>query len=71
MIGELKRIRQDVKSKTIYERKLRVAMDWTLDLFFTRDIVLLKTFMKKTSGEIPLDTSGSNQVKNEATISDS
>jgi NADH dehydrogenase len=29
------------------ERKVRVAMDWTLDLFFRRDIVLLKVFMKK------------------------
>ncbi len=26
------------------ERKVRVAMDWTLDLFFRRDIVLLKGF---------------------------
>jgi NADH dehydrogenase len=26
------------------ERKLRVAMDWTLDLFFRRDTVLLKVF---------------------------
>lgn len=30
------------------ERKLRVAMDWTLDLFFRRDIVLLKVFTNKT-----------------------
>ncbi|MGH9711836.1 MAG: hypothetical protein ACRD5M_00850 [Candidatus Acidiferrales bacterium] len=29
------------------ERKVRVAMDWTLDLFFRRDIVLLKVFMNK------------------------
>ena len=36
------------------ERKLRVAMDWTLDLFFRRDIVLLKVFMKKTDRIIPL-----------------
>lgn len=36
------------------ERKLRVAMDWTLDLFFRRDIVLLKVFMKKTNRRIPL-----------------
>ena len=44
------------------ERKLRVAMDWTLDLFFPRDIVLLKVFMKKTPGEIPTDSS-ENLVK--------
>jgi NADH:quinone reductase (non-electrogenic) len=36
------------------ERKLRVAMDWTLDLFFRRDIVLLKVFVKKTDRKIPL-----------------
>jgi len=36
------------------ERKLRVAMDWTLDLFFRRDIVLLKVFMNKTNRKIPL-----------------
>ncbi|MBI3697693.1 MAG: NAD(P)/FAD-dependent oxidoreductase [Acidobacteria bacterium] len=29
------------------ERKVRVAMDWTLDLFFPRDIVLLKSFHRK------------------------
>jgi NADH:quinone reductase (non-electrogenic) len=38
------------------ERKVRVAMDWTLDLFFHRDIVLLKIFMKKTPGEMPVET---------------
>ncbi|MCH7676134.1 NAD(P)/FAD-dependent oxidoreductase [candidate division KSB1 bacterium] len=43
------------------ERKLRVAVDWTLDLFFPRDIVLLKVFMKKTPGEIPMDSSGMGQ----------
>ena len=37
------------------ERKLRVAMDWTLDLFFPRDIVLLEVFMKKNPSEIPMD----------------
>lgn len=39
------------------ERKLRVAMDWTLDLFFHRDIVLLKVFMKKVPGEMSVNTS--------------
>ncbi len=28
------------------ERKVRVALDWTLDLFFPRDIVHLRAFMK-------------------------
>lgn len=35
------------------ERKVRVALDWTLDLFFERDIVLLKVFMKKSRSEVP------------------
>jgi len=38
------------------ERKVRVAMDWTLDLFFRRDIALLKVFMKKVPSEMPMDT---------------
>ena len=29
------------------ERKIRVAIDWTLDLFLPRDIVLLKTLLKR------------------------
>ncbi len=36
------------------ERKLRVAMDWTLDLFFRRDIVILRVFMNKTNRKTPL-----------------
>ena len=37
------------------ERKVRVAMDWTLDLFFQRDIVLLRVFMKRLPSEMPMD----------------
>jgi len=33
------------------ERKARVALDWTLDLLFPRDIVLLKIFKKPAPGE--------------------
>ena len=33
------------------ERKVRVAIDWTLDLFFPRDIVLLKVFKRKVASE--------------------
>ncbi len=33
------------------ERKIRVALDWTLDLFFPRDIVLLKTMLKNNKKE--------------------
>lgn len=32
------------------ERKLRVVIDWTLDLFFHRDIVLLQSLLDKTPG---------------------
>jgi NADH dehydrogenase len=37
------------------ERKVRVALDWTLDLFFPRDIALLKLFMRPEIGrsEVP------------------
>lgn len=42
------------------ERKLRVAMDWTLDLFFHRDIVLLKVFLNQPDGKMP-------QIVSEAT----
>ena len=38
------------------ERKVRVALDWTLDLFFQRDLVRLKVFVKKPPTEVPLDT---------------
>ena len=38
------------------DRKLRVAMDWTLDLFFSPDIVLLKLFMRQAGSEVPIDT---------------
>jgi hypothetical protein len=31
------------------ERKVRVALDWTLDLFFPRDITLLKVLLKTTA----------------------
>jgi len=32
-----------------FERKVRVALDWTLDLFFPRDITLLKVLLKTTA----------------------
>jgi NADH dehydrogenase len=35
------------------DRKIRVAFDWTLDLFFPRDIVQLKVFVKPTNTEQP------------------
>lgn len=34
------------------ERKVRVALDWTLDLFFPRDIVLLKFFRRQISADL-------------------
>ncbi len=37
-----------------FERKVRVALDWTLDLVFPRDIVLLKMLMKESVvAEVP------------------
>lgn len=41
--------------------KLRVAIDWTLDLFFQRDILLLKPFMKKNFSENTLETIAEEQ----------
>jgi NADH:quinone reductase (non-electrogenic) len=35
------------------ERKVRVALDWTLDLFFPRDIVLLKFFRRQAARDVP------------------
>ena len=37
------------------ERKVRVAGDWTLDLFFPRDVVLLKLFITSPDHEVALD----------------
>jgi hypothetical protein len=34
------------------ERKVRVALDWTLDLFFPRDIVLLKLLMRPSAADL-------------------
>jgi NADH dehydrogenase len=31
-----------------FEKKLRVALDWTLDLFFTKDLVQFETFRART-----------------------
>ncbi len=44
------------------ERKVRVAMDWTLDLFFRRDIALLKVFMKKVPSEMPMDAAATRRA---------
>ena len=38
------------------ERKVRVALDWTLDLFFPRDVVLLRLFTKSVASKLPLDS---------------
>ncbi|MBI3402137.1 MAG: NAD(P)/FAD-dependent oxidoreductase [Acidobacteria bacterium] len=37
------------------ERKVRVAGDWTLDLFFPRDVVLLKLFTTSATAETALE----------------
>jgi NADH dehydrogenase len=36
-----------------FERKLRVAIDWTLDLFFPRDIVYLRPLHAAHRAEAP------------------
>jgi NADH:quinone reductase (non-electrogenic) len=41
-----------------FEKKLRVALDWTLDLFFSKDLVQFMTFHAPTisraePGEVP------------------
>ncbi|MGB7292813.1 MAG: NAD(P)/FAD-dependent oxidoreductase, partial [Thermodesulfobacteriota bacterium] len=43
------------------DRKIRVAIDWTLNLFFQRDIVQLKVFMKPA----PLEKSSSSEEYNQ------
>ena len=45
------------------ERKIRVAMDWTLDLFFPRDIVLLRVF-----GNKPQETIAAAKARREAPV---
>ena len=37
------------------ERKVRVAGDWTLDLFFPRDVVLLKIFTTNATADTAVD----------------
>ena len=39
-----------------FDRKVRVAVDWTLDLIFPRDIVLLKILIRQSAGGKPIDT---------------
>jgi hypothetical protein len=36
------------------ERKVRVALDWTLDLFFPRDTVLLKVFKRPVGNALAI-----------------
>ena len=40
------------------ERKVRVVLDWTLDLFFPRDIALLKLFMRPETGKSEVPSPG-------------
>ena len=44
------------------ERKLRVVIDWTLDLFFHRDIVLLQSLLDKTPGAPDMSNGDNRQV---------
>jgi NADH dehydrogenase len=35
-----------------FEKKLRVALDWTLDLLFTKDLVQFQTFRAPTISHV-------------------
>lgn len=43
------------------ERKVRVAIDWTLDLFFPRDIVLLKLIKNQSNRPMPITATQADQ----------
>jgi NADH dehydrogenase len=49
-----------------WQKKVRVALDWTLDLFFSKDIVQLPTLQRATMSEadlgLPTATIGKNAV---------
>jgi NADH dehydrogenase len=49
-----------------FEKKLRVALDWTLDLLFTKDLVQFQTFRAPSvshSNEIELESTSLDNVK--------
>jgi NADH:ubiquinone reductase (H+-translocating) len=50
------------------ERKVRVAGDWTLDLFFPRDVVLLKMFTSHPSREVSVGTDSQATIMVEPTL---
>jgi NADH:ubiquinone reductase (H+-translocating) len=47
-----------------FEKKLRVALDWTLDLLFSKDIVQFMTFRAPTISHAEDDDRSPNQVRN-------
>jgi NADH dehydrogenase len=58
-----------------FERKLRVAIDWTLDLFFARDIVYLRPLhsargQTAVSSPISLDSGSACSVPGDAAVCD-
>jgi NADH dehydrogenase len=53
-----------------FEKKVRVALDWTLDLLFSKDLVQFvtlraPTMSKPDNGSRPADRSRTNNVKGE------
>jgi NADH dehydrogenase len=51
-----------------FEKKLRVALDWTLDLLFSKDLVQFVTLRAPTmsrpeAGNRPVDRAGTNHIK--------
>ncbi len=52
-----------------FEKKCRVAMDWTVNLFFKRDITLVGKIKKKTLNEINITTLDDVLFKDERQVS--
>ncbi len=49
-----------------FEKKLRVALDWTLDLLFTKDLVQFQTFRAPTISHMDQTDSMSGFVASRA-----
>ena len=50
-----------------FEKKLRVALDWTLDLLFTKDLVQFQTFRAPTVSH-RIDDVGARSVATSANV---
>ena len=53
-----------------FEKKLRVALDWTLDLLFTKDLVQFQTFRAPTISHMDdTETMGGSRPSDSAAAS--